>query len=136
MCILPSLSLRMRDGFCLMCQMLAPVLWHPVRTLSLSCDCSAGRGHRKRGWGRGRHRQRCRGGTLREQPAPGERRPSMLSLQPSLSIEVWDSLYLGKVMGAKCIGLKVFWIAAVVKILQLAEFYKGFSHGNLFFLRS
>lgn len=116
-----------------MCQMHAPVPWHAVPTLSLSCDCSGGSGHgRKDGGGEGSTDVQ-RGNVKRITEVWRERRQGILSLQPSLSVEVWDSLYLGKVMGAKYIGVGVFWIAAVVKILQLAEFYKGFSHGNLFF---
>lgn len=95
--------------------------------LSLRSDRSGGSGHgRKDGGGEGST------DAQRITEVWRERRQSILSLQPSLSVEVWDSLYLVKVMGAKYIGVGVFWVAAVVKILELAEFYKGFSHGNLF----
>lgn len=48
--------------FFLMCRMLAPVLWHPVPTLSLSCDCSGwGAGTRREDGGVGAAPTACRG---------------------------------------------------------------------------
>lgn len=104
--------------------------------LSLSCDCSGGSGHGRKDSGGEGSADAQRGNVKRITEVWRERRQSILSLQPSLSIEVWDSLYLGKVMGAKYIGVGVFWIAAVVKILQLAEFYQRILTWKSFFLKS